>query len=292
MLGKERDIHKRYCNDHFMNETNFDWDDLRLSLAVAREGGLAAAAASTGKSAPTLGRRMLALERRLGRDLFRRMARGYALTDEGQHLLASAQSLESRIQPMIETDADQAPPVVKVSAGIWVTHLLCAQVPELIGADRIRLRFIADDALVDIGRREALIGIRNRRPDGIGLAGRRITRIRFAAFASHDDVATWARVIGTTPSAKWVQDATRKTNTIEVTSPRNALDLALAGTARVVLPTFVGARLKALKQVSPLIKELEHDQWLVTHHEDRFLPEVRKVIDRVYAILKKAGTAS
>ncbi|MBL4811132.1 MAG: LysR family transcriptional regulator, partial [Rhodobacteraceae bacterium] len=39
-----------------MNEMKFDWDDLRLFLAVAREGGLAAAAASTGKSAPTLGR--------------------------------------------------------------------------------------------------------------------------------------------------------------------------------------------------------------------------------------------
>lgn len=27
------------CNVHFMNEMNFDWDDLRLFLAVAREGG-------------------------------------------------------------------------------------------------------------------------------------------------------------------------------------------------------------------------------------------------------------
>jgi len=270
-----------------MNETNFDWDDLRLFLAVAREGGLAAAAASTGKSAPTLGRRMLALERRTGRDLFVRMARGYALTGAGQHLLTNALALESRIQPMMEPDAGQALPLVKVSAGIWVTHLLCDQVQELIGPDRIRLRFIADDALLDIGRREALIGIRNRRPEGIGLAGRKITRIRFAAYASDDSVTTWARVIGTTPSAKWVHDATQKTNVIEVTSPRNALDLALAGSARVVLPTFVGARLTVLKQVSPLIEELEHDQWLVTHHEDRFLPEVRKVIDRIYAILKE-----
>jgi hypothetical protein len=47
-------IQKTYCNDHFMDETKFDWDDRRLFLAVAREGGLAAAAGSTGKSAPTL----------------------------------------------------------------------------------------------------------------------------------------------------------------------------------------------------------------------------------------------
>jgi len=245
-----------------MDEMNFDWDDLRLFLAVARNGGLAAAVASTGKSAPTLGRRMLALERRLGRDLFRRMARGYTLTDEGLDLLAKAVALESRIRPVIEIDPEQALPMVKVSAGTWVTHLLCEKAHEIIGPDRIRLRFIAANEVVDIGRREALIGIRNHRPDEIGLAGRRIARISFAVYAVHEDVKTWVRIIGTTPSARWVQKTTHTTRAIEVTSPRNALDLALAGTARVVLPTFIGNRFGVLKQVSPFIKELEHDQWL------------------------------
>lgn len=265
----------------------FDWDDLRLFLAVAREGGLAAAAASTGKSAPTLGRRMLELERRLGRDLFRRMPRGYALTDDGRDLLAKTIALESRIQPLAATDAERALPLVKVSAGTWVTHILCGRVPELVGSDAVRLRFISADEVLDIGRREAVIGIRNRRPEGIGLAGRRITRVRFAAYATSKDVSTWARVLGGTPSAQWVQDTTKEARVIEVTSPRNALDLALAGSVRAVLPTFIGARFDALRQVSPLIEDLEHDQWMVTHHEDRFIPDVRKVIDRIYKTLKE-----
>ena len=66
-----------------MNERTFDWDNLRLFLAVARAGGLGPATRMTGKSAPTLGRRMIELERSLGRELFRRMPRGYELTDEG-----------------------------------------------------------------------------------------------------------------------------------------------------------------------------------------------------------------
>ena len=270
-----------------MDEMKFDWDDLRLFLAVAREGGLAAAAASTGKSAPTLGRRMLELERRLGRDLFRRMPRGYALTDDGRDLLAKTIALESRIQPLAATDAERALPLVKVSAGTWVTHILCGRVPELVGSDAVRLRFISADEVLDIGRREAVIGIRNRRPEGIGLAGRRITRVRFAAYATSKDVSTWARVLGGTPSAQWVQDTTKEARVIEVTSPRNALDLALAGSVRAVLPTFIGARFDALRQVSPLIEDLEHDQWMVTHHEDRFIPDVRKVIDRIYKTLKE-----
>ncbi|MDW3223946.1 MAG: LysR family transcriptional regulator [Paracoccaceae bacterium] len=269
-----------------MNETMFDWDDLRLFLAVARKGGLAPAAAATGKSAPTLGRRMLSLERRIGKDLFQRFARGYELTDAGQQLMAKVADLEHIILPIIDVPGT---PVVKVSAGLWVTHLLCDHVADIIGRDAVNLRFIASDEIIDIGKREALIGIRNQRPEGIGMAGRKVTRIQFAVYACSENIEMWARVIGSTPSAKWVLEHLDGARAIEVTSARNALDLALAGSARVVLPTFVGHHLDALQQISPPIEELEHDQWLVTHHEDRFVPEVRKVIDRIYTILKAQG---
>lgn len=280
-----------FCKYRFMNEMNFDWDDLRLFLAVAREGGLAAASASTGKSPPTLGRRMVALERRLGRDLFRRRARGYEITGEGRKLLETAEALESRILPLV-SEAGRSVPAVKVSAGTWVTYHLCGKVPEIVGGDRIRLRFIAADEVVDISRREAVIGIRNRRPEAAGLARRKLGKVRFAVYAGADPNAPWARVLGPTPSAQWVKSNIGDDESIEVTSPRTALDLALAGQARVVLPTFVGARISALTQASAPIEELEHDQWLVTHHEDRYLPEVRKVIDRIYKIMREACSLS
>lgn len=268
-----------------MDETKLDWDDLRLFLAVAREGGLAAAAASTGKSPPTLGRRMLALERRLGHDLFRRLARGYELTKDGRALVETAEALESRILALT-AKAENSVPTVKISAGTWVTYHLCSNIPEITGPDRIRLRFIAADEMVDIGRREAVIGIRNRRPAGPGLAGRKLGRVRFAVYSGAGPDAPWARVLGTTPSAQWVEANTGTEEGIEVTSPRTALDLALAGQARLVLPTFIGNRMDVLTQVSPPIQELEHDQWLVTHHEDRYLPEVRKVINRIDRVLR------
>lgn len=269
-----------------MNEVNFDWDDLRLFLAVARGGGLAAATASTQKSAPTLGRRMLALERRLGQELFRRLPRGYALTDEGQALLTKATELEARLHASLGAGSTASVPTVKISAGLWVTHLLCAQARQIVGSDPVRLRFIADDAVADIGRREALIGIRNHRPEGPGLAGRKVARVQFAVYALDAACETWAQVIGATPSAKWTQSAATGADIIEVTSSRNALDLARAGVARAVLPTFIGAQCAELTQVSPLIEDLMHDQWLVTHHEDRFLPDVRRTIDRIHMILR------
>ncbi len=271
-----------------MNETSFDWDDLRLFLAVARAGGLSAAAAATGKSPPTLGRRMLALERRLGRELFRRLPRGYELTADGQDFLTKASAIEVQLHPIVVADPDRMTPVVKVSAGLWVTQYLCARASDIMRGDQIRLRFSAEDHLVDIGRREALIGIRNHRPDGPGLAGRKVAQVAFAVYARDETIGTWASVLGTTPSAQWVQAKAQHDPSIEVTSSRNALDLALSGAARAVLPTFIGNQYGDLQQLSDPIPELVHDQWLVTHHEDRFLPEVRMAIDRIAAILRAA----
>lgn len=274
-----------------MDETNSDWDDLRLFLAVARGGGLAAAKETTGKSPPTLGRRMLALERRLGRDLFHRHARGYELTEDGESFLRQVEDLERQVAPLVEPDADKMSPLVKVSAGTWVTQLLCRHVAEIIGDSMVRLRFTSSEAVQDIGRREALIGIRNRRPDEVSAAGVSVGRVQFAAYAMSPKVQTWARVLGRTPSALWVEAQSKDAPSIEVSTPRNALDLARAGVARAVVPTFAGDHHDDLMRVTSPIDSLEHDQWLVMHNEDRFIPDVRRVIDRIADVLRTHSVA-
>jgi hypothetical protein len=87
-----------------------------------------------------------------------------------------------------------------------------------------------------------------------------------------------------TPSALWLAAQSHKAVNIEVSAPRNALDLARAGVARALLPTFVGDAQQDLVRVTSPIAELAHDQWLVTHHEQRFQPEVRRTIDRIYEV--------
>lgn len=271
-----------------MNEREFDWDNLRLFLAVARAGGLGRAAERTGKSAPTLGRRMIELERDLGRELFLRRPRGYELTEDGQALLENVESIEARVEPVSKSSLAGAPPLVKISAGTWVARVLIGAVGHLKGSMPVRLRFISSEEVLKIGHREAAIGIRNHRPKEIGLAGRKIGRIRFAVYAADAGISTWAHVLSNTPSAHWLRDHAQTDDTVEVTAPQNALDLANAGMARAVLPTFIGNVQPKLIPVSEPIEDLEHDQWLVSHHEDRFLPEVRHVIDRTYAILTEA----
>lgn len=268
-----------------MNETNFDWDDLKLFLAVARGGGLSVAARKTGKSAPTLGRRMVALEAVTGEELFVRNARGYELTAQGQALLAKVVDLEAQITPLGQSDENNRRTLVKVSAGSWMTHALCQRAQQILdGNAAARLRFISAEHVLDINHREAVIGIRNQRPEQNGLACRKIGRVEFAAYALDRSVDQWIGVSGKTPSARWLMEQIELPIAVEVSAPRNALDLAKAGAGRALLPTFIGDAESTLHRVSDTVEELTHDQWLVTHNEERFVPEIRQTIDRVFRI--------
>lgn len=270
-----------------MNEIDLNWDDLKLFLAVARAGGLSAASHMTGKSAPTLGRRMLALEIHTGEELLRRLARGYELTEQGATLFNKLVGLEAQILPLNQSNSSKGSVIVKVSAGSWMTHFLCQNVHSLLkNNESTRLRFISAEHSLDISRRETIIGIRNQRPEQLGLACRKIGRVEFAGYAISRSIKPWIRVLGDTPSAVWLAAQRREELSIEVTAPRNALDLANSGIARALLPTFIGDAQKNLIRVTATIQELTHDQWLVTHQDERCRPEVRATIDRIYDVVK------
>lgn len=265
-----------------MSEKKYSWSDLDLFLAVARGGGLSPAARTTGRSPATLGRRMLALERTLGRDLFVRHDRGYALTGDGAKLLEELIEVEARILRLGAHPGVRERPLVKISAGTWTTLALLARLDEITGdpAD-VRLRFVSAEAELDIPRREAVIGFRNRAPSEVSLAGRRVARVAFAGYAAPGAPERWIKVVADTPSARWLDRTIGDDVVCEVNTPRNSLDLALAGKGIALLPTFIGDAWPSLRRVTAPIAELAHDQWLVMHQDDRHLPEVRRTIDRL-----------
>src|SRR5215468_11984202 len=71
-----------------------EWSDLRIFLAVAREGTLGAAARKLGQTQPTMGRRLRALEEAVGHTLFQRTAYGFVLTEEGSAVFGHAERIE------------------------------------------------------------------------------------------------------------------------------------------------------------------------------------------------------
>ncbi|MBJ7537267.1 LysR family transcriptional regulator [Marinomonas transparens] len=275
-----------------MNEKDIDWNDLKLFLAVAREGGLSAAAKSTQRSPATLGRRMHELERSMERELFFRHDRGYELTLDGKSLLEELTQVESQILYQTATPEKTSRPLVKISAGTWTTLALLKNLDKLVGSPPdILLRFVSEEKILAISHREIVIGFRNQRPKEDALVCRKLARIEFAPYATESAPDVWIKVVADTPSARWVNSKVGKNAVCEVSSPRNSLDLALENKGIALLPTFIGDAQPLLQKVGNTIDELSHDQWLVTHHEDRYLPEVRRLIQRLNLIFDETEKA-
>ena len=269
-------------------------DDVLAFLAVADGGGLTAAALETGQSPPTLGRKMTALEQATGRRLFRRGSGGYVLTAEGRAFRAEAEALvEVRARLSSWTRRDGAARV-RITAGTWSSRWLARSLTQYWSPALTWMpEFLGSNANLDIARREADIGFRNRRPDQSWLAGRRLRQIRYAEFGTDESVrgyVTLAPNLPGTPSTRWLSENRGDDILTTVTDARLALDLARQGVGRVVLPIFAVAPSDGVSQLSDPIGELTHDEWLVTHHDARNDPPVRRAIDAITDFILKHET--
>ena len=75
-----------------------DWSDVRVFLAVAREGSMRAAGRALGLSQPTIARRLAAFETSFGGQiLFDRLPEGLRLNAVGEQLVAAAESVEDAV---------------------------------------------------------------------------------------------------------------------------------------------------------------------------------------------------
>lgn len=269
----------------FMNENPASLDDLALFAAVAHQASLSAAQRATGVSLPTLSRRMAALERDLGRTLFQRGPKGYALTAEGRALAEELGGLADTRHRVARWAASQttAPPV-RITAGFWTSRAIAIGLaPD--SARPWQPRFVPANTVLDMARREADIGIRNTPPAHPWLARQQLAEVHFAIYGK-PGVEGFVASNADVPSQKWLHAHHHADIRAYASDPRLCLDLAEAGHGRIVLPTFIGDALNTLSRQSDPIEELRHQSWLVAHQDARHDPPVRAALDEVAAILR------
>jgi DNA-binding transcriptional LysR family regulator len=173
-----------------------DWDDLRYFLAVQRARTLAGASAQLGINATTVGRRLTALEERIGARLFDRTPNGYLLTAAGQDLVERAERMENEALAAERTvvGADQRRGgVVRVN----VTEMLATRfvTPRLARFHdehpEITLELNCTHRSVHLGRREADIALRLARPHEENVVTRQLGKIPLCLYAARSYVDTW-----------------------------------------------------------------------------------------------------
>jgi len=276
--------------------TDAGWDDLKLFLHVATEGGLSGAAARTGLSAPTIGRRMLALERTTGRTLFVRSQQGYRLAPDGETLLEHVSAMQKTADSIADWKGQAfAMPIVSIGADVWISGFIADHTMEIRGTgDRFRLCCKSLNRGPDFTYREADVGVVAQRPVSGNVAARRSAAINYAiykaaAFTGEADTP-WVS-IGTetaySPADKWVfrnHEAGIRTWT---NSPELLPRLIAAGNGRGVLPCFLGDSLAGVVRDGDAIPELASTLWIVANDDDRHRPEVRHVIDRLDTLFRQ-----
>ncbi|HEY0034591.1 MAG TPA: LysR family transcriptional regulator [Devosia sp.] len=278
---------------------DFDWDDLRLFLSVARLGGLSAATQTTGLSAATLGRRITALERKLGKPLFQRSQTGYRLTKAGEELLRRADDVDAAMLSLKRwqegTIGDR---IVRLSAGSWTSAFVARNIGELWSVeDRFGLELVTANLKVDIGRRHADLGIRNQRPTEQWLAGRLIGSVAYAIYSGLRLIngikagyfVGLAGEAGQTHSARWLEARHGDRIAVRGNDAMSVRELVVHGAGLSVFPCFVGDSDPRLVRVAPPIAELRTEQWLVSHHEERHEPAVRTIADRIADLMHQQG---
>ena len=282
-----------------MNYARLDWDDLRLFLDVARLGGLTAATGTTKLSAATLGRRITVLEQQLGQPLFVRSQTGYRLTPAGEDLLERAEDVEAAMLSLKRwKEGTRGERTVRVSAGPWTSAFVASQIENIWTVeDRFGIELVTANQKVDIGRRHADLGIRSQRPTEQWLAGRMIGTVAHALYSGRNLVngikaGLFVGVVGEgsqVQSARWLQAHHGDRIAVRGNDAMAVRELVAAGAGMSVFPCFAGDSDPRLVRLATPIKELETEQWLVSHHEERHQPAVHAVADRIAALMKQHG---
>ncbi len=272
-----------------------NWDDLQLFHVVAELGGLSAAAQRTGLSAPTIGRRMLALERTLGRSLFLRSQRGYRLAHDGEALFARVRGMQAVADGIAEWHGEAfAMPWVSIAVDSWLSGFAADRVLQIKGPeDGFRICLAAAGPSLALAFREADVAVLGARPDSGNLAVRRAGSMAYAVYRRRDlgdGDAPWVSMgTGSAVSAsdRWVFE-NRESSITTWTEDRDLLArLVAAGAGQGVLPVYLGDANPVLERVGGLIEELTHPLFIVANDDDRHRPEVRTVIERLAVFLRE-----
>ena len=171
-----------------------DWDDLKVLLALARQGSARGAAQQLGVSNSTITRRLDDMEHRLHTRLFDRTPDGYKLTGGGEQLVPTAEHVEELIlaaerrisgedQELEGSIRVTMPPVGRMG---FLLERLARFAEQYPGID---LELETSNNALDLSRREADIAIRVM-PAGVQppeyLIGRKMASLSASSYVHRD----------------------------------------------------------------------------------------------------------
>ena len=288
-----------------------NWDDVKHFLAVARRRKLRRAGADLKVDQATVGRRIAALESRLGAKLFERGAQGYELTEVGRRLLPSAERIEQEMMDVLAQAGrlgDGVGGAVRLGAPVGISSYLIAEVAAALCADnpRLELQIVALPRAFNLSRREADLAIAVSKPARGRLKFEKISDYDLCLYAT-DTFLLSAPPIRKTEDLRKVKGIGYVSDLIfdpeldyaplidpEARPHLTSSDLnvqlhcALADGGVCVLPEFMATRFSRLRPVLADEVRLTRSYWLVVHEDLIHVDRVKLVFERLLRDLRAA----
>lgn len=287
----------------------FDWNDLKYLLSVARAGSTLAAAKSLRVNQSTVHRRLLELEKRLGREIVKRQPTGYKLTEHGREILPYAERIEAAIlsiERRLEASGDALSGRIRITCPEVVgVRLLDSELLDRFH-DRypnLQVEFMLSDKLLDLSKGEADIAIRATAPYDAGLFGRKIAQTPWAIYASHsyvekhgglsviDDLSKHSIAVldsdhDENKTKSWISSVAPGAKIAARCNSMTALRAAArSGAGLISLPVTIGDSEPELCRVFGPIEGLSTDFYLLMHEEMKSSARVRAlfnfIVDRI-----------
>ena len=275
-----------------------EWNDLRIVLAVSREGTLSGAARRLGVTHSTVFRRLGAIEEQMGARLFERFRDGYVPTPAGETAAAAAARLEDEVLTLERrlSGQDLKPSgIVRITTTDTLGTILIRNLPAMRAVHpEIQFEIAISNAMANLTRREADIAIRPTPEPPEILVGRRIADIAHSIYGSpaylsqHEDkdlsAHDWIALddaLASTVIGRWIHENLRASHiTCRVDALPTLRDAALAGLGLALLPCYLGDPASGLRRLTPkTLAEPRSALWLLTHDDLRRTGRIRATLD-------------
>ncbi len=287
----------------------FDWDNLRVFLAVARARSALEASSALGLNQSTISRRLHRLEEDIGSKLFHRSSQGHYLTSAGHRLLEYVEQLESTLAAVeSEVFGDDMALTGEIRLGTTegfgsffvAPHLahFCTRHPA------ITVDLLPMPRHVNLSKREADASITIDRPTTDSFVTSKLAEYRLLPYATAAYLQQHPAIerVSDLASHRWVDYVDDQLFADQQVSLRQWLPAARSflrstsviaqmqavrsGLGIAVLPCFMASAQKDLLPILPGEVDLTRSFWLVAPAERRELARIKALWDYLRQVVE------
>ena len=279
-----------------------NWDHLQYFLALAKDGRLVVAARSLGVNHTTVSRRVQALEREIGVQLFTRNNVGFELTEAGLQLQDIAHKVEHQINGINQNSYSENTEIsgtVRVGAtegfGTYIVGPILYNLSKTF--PKLSIDLLSLPRIVNLSRREADIAITLQRPTRGPYIVTKLRDYELKLYASKEYLESNPEITTRSDLDKqtfisYVDDllfskelsyldeiCKPKQISFRSTSIQSQLQAARSGLGVAILPSFMVAPDSSLQLVLPKEIEVIRSFWMIMPNEYKKIERMNLVWD-------------